>query len=198
MTTANERRAARPIDRLFLDRWSPRAYDGAAIPHDDLLTIFEAARWAPSSFNVQPWRFLYARRDTPTWSSYLDLLIPFNASWAHRASVLVIIISDSLLPPSTGGEPKTSHSHSFDTGAAWGFLALQATLLGYQAHGMAGFDIGRTRKVLGVPERYRIEAAVAIGRPTEKSILSEALQSREAPSNRKPISEFVFEGSFPK
>jgi nitroreductase len=197
MTAANERRAARPIDPLFLERWSPRAFDGTPIRHDDLMTIFEAARWAPSSFNVQPWRFLYAHRDTPAWPIYLDLLIPFNASWAHRSSVLVIIISDSLMPPSASGESKTSHSHSFDAGAAWGFLALQASLLGYQAHGMAGFDIGRTRKALGVPERYRIEAAVAIGRPTEKSILPKELQSREAPSNRKPISDFVFEGSFP-
>ena len=193
MTT---RKADRPIDPRFLDRWSPRAFDGAPMPVDDLLTLFEAARWAPSAFNSQPWRFLYARRDQPEWEAFLDLLIPFNRDWAASASVLVYILSDSLIATSWGGE-QVSHSHSFDAGAAWACLALQASALGYQAHGMSGVDFERARDVLAVPERFRIEAAVAIGRIGDPAILSEKLRARETPSDRRPLAETVFEGRFP-
>jgi nitroreductase len=186
-----------PIDPLFLDRWSPRAFDGSEISDADLHTIFEAARWAPSAFNSQPWRFLYAKRGDANWERFLSLLIPWNQSWAHSASVLIYILSDSLPMTDKAGEPATSHSHSFDAGAAWACLALQATRMGYHAHGMSGVEFERARAELQVPERFRIEAAAVIGRIGDPSILDERTRAREAPSARKPIGDFVFAGNFP-
>ena len=193
----SQRTADRPIHPLFLDRWSPRAFDASDLPEADLMSIFEAARWAPSAFNSQPWRFLYSRRGDADWDRFLALLIPFNQSWAHSASVLVYILSDSLPFTDKAGEPFASHSHSFDAGAAWLSLALQATYMGYHAHGMTGVDFDRVRVELVVPDRFRIEAAVAIGRIGDPSILSEKLKAREVPSGRKPVAEIAFRGAFP-
>jgi nitroreductase len=192
-----ERTADHPVDPLFLERWSPRAYDGSEIAEADLLTLFEAARWAPSAFNSQPWRFLYARRGGEDWERFLDLLIPFNRSWAQSASVLIYIISDTLPFTDKAGEPATSHTHSYDAGAAWACLALQATRLGYQAHGMSGVDFDRVRVELRVPERYRVEAAAVVGRIGDPETLPEKLRAREVPSGRKAVEEFAFRGEWP-
>jgi nitroreductase len=127
------RTAAHPVDPLFLERWSPRAFDGSIMPQEDLLTIFEAARWAPSAFNTQPWRILYAHCGDANWARFLDLLIPWNQSWAYSASVLLFILSDSLMEMKPGKE-SVSHTHSFDAGAAWACLAW-GTGMGYLAHG---------------------------------------------------------------
>jgi nitroreductase len=197
MTTANARTADHPIDKLFLERWSPRAFTGEAISEAALATLFEAARWAPSSYNSQPWRFLYARRDTPQWEVFLGLLNDFNRSWAKQAAALVVIVSRSTMRPPGADKDIPSHSHSFDTGAAWANLALQATLSGWQAHGMVGFDINRAFATLNVPEGYRVEAAVAIGRRGDPSLLPEALAAREKPSGREPLAEIALEGGFP-
>ena len=130
----------RPIETVFLERWSPRAFDAASMPMADLLTVLEAARWAPSAYNVQPWRLLYSLRGDTYWQTYLSLLDRFNSSWAQHASALVVVLSDSMMPGDGSGPDKRSRSHSFDAGAAWTQLALQATALGYQAHAMAGLD----------------------------------------------------------
>lgn len=191
------READHRIDPLFLERWSPRAFDGSDMPQEDVLSLFEAARWAPSAFNSQPWRFLYAKRGDADWERFLGLLIPFNRSWAHSASLLVYILSDSLPVTDKAGEPATSHTHSFDAGAAWMSLALQATRMGYQAHGMSGVDFERVRVELAVPERYRIEAAAVVGRIGDPSILSEKLQAREIPSGRRAVEEFAIRGGWP-
>ena len=185
-----------PIDPLFLERWSPRAFDGSDIPDADLMTLFEAARWAPSAFNSQPWRFLYAKKGDPNWERFLGLLIPWNQGWAHSASVLIYFLSDSLMETKPGVLTE-SHSHSFDTGAAWASLALQATRLGYHAHGMSGVDFERARSELHVPDRFRIEAAAVVGRIGDPAALDEKLRAREKPSGRKPISDLAFTGSFP-
>ena len=130
-----------PVDPLFLERWSPRAFDASTMPDADLMTLFEAARWAPSAFNSQPGRFLYAKRGDENWQRFLSLLIPWNQSWAHSASVLVYIVSDTLpFTDKASGAPARSTTHSFDAGAAWACLALQATKMGYQAHGMSGIQ----------------------------------------------------------
>jgi nitroreductase len=189
------RQSDHPVDPLFLDRWSPRAFDGSEIPDAELMTMFEAARWAPSAFNSQPWRLLYAKRGDTNWERFLGLLIPWNQSWAHSASVLVYFISDSLMETKPGIW-KESHSHSFDTGAAWASLALQATRLGYRAHGMSGVDFDRARVELGVPERFRIEAAAVIGRVGDPETLDEKLRAREVPSGRRPLAEIAFAGNF--
>lgn len=172
------READHPIDTLFLDRWSPRAFDGSEIPVEDLAAIFEAARWAPSAFNSQPWRFLYARRGDADWQRFLGLLIPWNQGWAHSASVLVYILSDRTPMTDKEGAPKASRTHSFDAGAAWVSLALQATRMGYHAHGMSGIQYELAYAELGVPERYRIEAACVIGRIGDPLILDEKQRAR--------------------
>jgi nitroreductase len=197
MTKANSRSADHPIETFFLERWSPRAFTGAAIPDADLQTIFEAARWAPSSSNRQPWRFLYAKRETPAFAKFLGLLSETNQSWAKNASVLAIALSKTTFTPTGKVEAVANRSHSFDTGAAWGYIALQAWRSGYAAHGMGGFDVPRTAVELNVPDDYRVEVAIAIGRVGDKSLLPDALRQRETPSSRNPQTDFVFEGGFP-
>ena len=197
MQTVNSRTADHDIDPLFLQRWSPRAFDGSALTDAQVMSLFEATRWAPSSYNSQPWRFLYARRDTPAWTKFLDLLIPFNRSWAERAGLLIVACSNSLMHPPGQDKAVPSHSHSFDAGAAWAHLALQATRLGLQAHGMVGFDMERAFAELNVPQGYRVECAIAVGRQGDKSVLPEGLQAREQPSGREPLTTTVLEGGFP-
>ena len=194
--SATPRTVTRPVDPLFLDRWSPRAFDATALPQADLDTMLDAARWAPSAFNYQPWRFLYAHRDDADWTRFLDLLLPFNQGWVQHAGALLFVLSDTLSSAPGSDEAKPSHSHSFDAGAAWALLALQATRLGYHTHAMTGVDFDRARTELAVPERFRIEAAVAIGRMGDKSVLPEALQSREVPSDRKPVESIARQGNF--
>jgi nitroreductase len=186
-----------PVEPLFLERWSPRAFDGSLVPQADLETMFDAARWAPSAFNSQPWRFLYAHRGDAHWPLFLDVLVPFNREWAQHAAVLVYILSDTL--PFTDrktGEPAPSLTHSFDAGAAWALLALQAWRMGYYAHGMSGIELDRARDALGVPERYVINAAAAIGRQGDPATLPERLRAREEPSDRDPLRDIAFHGPF--
>ena len=196
MTTVGNRTADHPIDPLFLERWSPRAFTGEAISEADLMTMFEAARWAPSSYNSQVWRFVYARRDTPHWPALFGLLNEFNQGWAKDASALVVLGSSSTMIPPGKDSAIPSHSHSMDSGAAWTQFALQATRMGWYTHGMVGFDIPRAFAELGFPEGFRVEQCFAVGRIGDKSKLPEFLQAREMPSPRKPLSETVFEGKF--
>jgi nitroreductase len=190
------RTSEHPIDTHFLERWSPRAYSGEEIPEATLKSLLEAARWAPSSSNGQPWRFIYARRNTPHWDQFLGFLNEFNQSWAKNASALIIVISKTTsLPPGATTEVPWP-THSFDAGAAWGFLALQAWTAGWPAHGMAGIEKDKIRAELGLPENYAVEAAVAIGKVGDKSVLSAKLQERESPSSRKPLAEIASEGKF--
>jgi len=195
-TPVNSRTADHAIDPVFLERWSPRAFTDEAIPEGELKALFEAARWAPSSYNSQPWRFIYARRGSAHWETLLGLLNAFNQSWAKNAAALVFVVSKEAMALPGKTEEAPSYSHSFDAGAAWANLALQAVRLGWQAHGMVGFDHERAPKELKLPAGYRVEAAVAIGKPGEKERLPEALQARETPSQRNPISATAFEGVF--
>lgn len=184
------------VHALFVDRWSPRSFDASDMPDADLETILNAARLAPSAFNYQPWTFLYARRGDPNWELFLSLLIPFNASWAKEASVLVFIVSDTQMRKPDGAASPL-HSHSFDAGAAWAQMALQATALGYHAHGMTGIEFGKAEEALGVPDDYRLEAAAVIGRRAEADRLPEGLREREVPSDRKPLAAIAHAGAFP-
>lgn len=196
VTTINSRTTDYPIDPIFLERWSPRAFTGEAISETDLLTMFEAARWAASSYNSQPWRFLYARRDSPHWDKFLGLLNPANQSWAKQASALVVLVSNSVMRPPGADKDVPSHSHSMDAGTASGYFALQAVKMGWFVHGMVGFDMNRAFAELNVPQGYRVEAAYAVGRRGDKAMLPEALQAREQPTPRRPLAEIVFEGGF--
>ena len=185
------RKPAHPIHPLFLDRWSPRAMSGEALSEAELMVLLEAARWAPSSGNVQPWRFLYARRDTDFWPAFLDLLVPANRSWAERAGALVLFISRTQL---SDGRPCVTHS--YDTGAAWQSLALQGSLSHLVVHGIQGFDYEQTRRVLRIPSEFAVEAMAVIGKPGDPGLLNESQRSRELPSDRRPLSESACEGPF--
>ena len=196
MITENGRTADHPIDSMFLRRWSPRAFTGEALSGADLMTMLEAARWAPSSYNSQPWHFIYALRDTPHWQRFLDLLVPFNRSWAASASALVFIVSNSLMRPPGADKEVPSPTHSFDAGTASGYFALQASLMGWHVHGMVGFDKGRAFAELNVPAGYSVDAVYAVGRLGDPAGLPEALRDRERPSPRTPLAELVNEGSF--
>jgi hypothetical protein len=197
VTTANGRTADYPIDPQFLERWSPRAFDRKPMRREDLLTMFEAARWAPSSYNTQPWRFVYGLRNTRAWRRLLPIVIEFNQSWVTGASALVIIFSKTTFT-TPGGRETFSQSHSFDVGCAWGAFALQALALGYHTHSiMIGSEAQLACAALDVPAGLRAEVAVAVGRLGDKSRLPDRLQQRESPSGRAPLSELVFEGGFP-
>jgi len=189
------RQADYPIDPQFLTRWSRRSFNGEAVPEADLKTIFEAARWAPSSSNAQPWRFLYARAGTDNFKLFLDQLMPFNQMWAHKAGVLILALSHTTMERQ--GQLITSESHGFDAGAAWQNLALQAHILGYNTRGMGGFFRDKAREALKVPADYELQAFIALGKPGKLEDLPTDFQSREVPTERKNLDELVFEGAFP-
>jgi nitroreductase len=192
--THNTRTADHDIDPIFLNRWSPRAFTGEAMPQPVLMSLFEAARWAPSAINIQPWRFVYAHRGTPEWTPLFDALMDMNQAWVVNASVLAYCLSDRFRRK-PGADPSPNRSHSFDAGAAWAYMALQAHHLGWAAHGMGGFHVDKAHAATGAAEAdYRIEAAIAIGRTTDASVLPEAYRAREVPSGREPVAAFVFEG----
>lgn len=189
---SEKRKADHPIDDIFLNRWSPRAMTGEPISEEELMVLFEAARWAPSSYNNQPWRFLYARRDSVHWQTFFGLLVEFNQSWAKNASALVLFISATHFE--FNGEP--SVTHSFDTGAAWENLALQGSLKGLVVHGMQGFDFERARTTLNIPAEFAVEAMAAIGRPADPETLPEKLREKETPSDRRKLDQTICEGPF--
>jgi len=155
------------------------------------MVLFEAARWAPSSGNNQPWRVLYARRDTAHWPIFFDLLGDGNKRWADKGAALLIFISKK-----TRDNGKFAITHSFDTGAAWVSLALQGAIKGYVVHGMQGFDYEKARAVLKIPEDYAVEAAAVVGKAGKITDLPEDLREREKPNTRRPTKESVCEGPF--
>ncbi|WP_316357296.1 nitroreductase family protein [Candidatus Neptunichlamydia sp. REUL1] len=176
-----------PIEPLILNRWSPRAMSGEPLSDDELFPLFEAARWAPSSHNAQPWRFIYAKRETGAWRALFKLLVPFNQSWVANASVLVVIASHTVFESS--GKP--SLTHSFDTGAAWGNLALEGAARNLVVHGMQGFDYKKAKCVCELHHDYAIEAMIAIGKPGKTEDLPQDIQGKETPSSRKPLKELI-------
>lgn len=177
------------IDPVFLNRWSPRSFLEKEVPQDVLLSLFEAARWAPSAFNLQPWRFILARTKEDREKFY-PFIGEFNRTWCEKAPVLALIISK------VASDNGPNRSHSFDTGSAWGHLALEAVKKGLITHPMTGFDFDKAREALNVPEDYAIEALIAIGYQGEKNALPDHLQQREQPSPRRPLEESLFEGGF--
>ena len=195
MTHPTGRAADHAIAPVFLDRWSPRAFTGEAMPQDTLLSLFEAARWAPSAANGQPWYFVYGHRGTEAFQTIYDTLDEGNRRWADKASVLIVIISQTHRK-NAAGEMRPAYTHAFDTGTAWGYLALQAIHAGYHAHGMGGIDREKAQEVLGISDGFRVEAAVAIGKIAAKETLPEDLLKREVPSGRKKVAEFASEGRF--
>ena len=186
------RKSGHKINNLILSRWSSRAMSGEAISEEELMSLFEAARWAPSSYNNQPWRFIYAKRGTSNWDKFMNLLVEFNQSWAKNAAVLILIISKKNFEHNN----KPSVTHRFDAGSAWENLALQTSSMNLVSHGMAGFDYDKAKKDLNVPDDFKVEAMVAIGKPGKKEDLPEDLQKNEVISGRKMLNEIIIEGKF--
>jgi nitroreductase len=180
------------ISPIFLNRWSPRAMSGDEVSREELMSLFEAARWAPSSMNNQPWRFLYAMKNTLHWDKFFGLLTASNQNWCRNAAVLIVVVSKKTFD--FNGKP--ARTHSYDSGAAWGSLALQGSFMGLVVHGMQGFDYDRAKTALNVNDECQVEAMAAVGRPGRKEDLPQTLQEREFPSSRKKLEELVFEGGF--
>jgi len=171
---------AHPLHPLIQARWSPHALTGEPLPRADLLGMLEAARWAPSADNSQPWRFVYALPGTPAWPLFQALLRPLNQAWAAQASALLLLCTQ------TQQQGRTLHAHAFDAGAACAQLALQATALGWQAHVIGGYDREQARQQLAIPTGFALQVMIAIGR-TERA--------RPA-GERRPLAELAAEGRF--
>ncbi len=186
------RKSEYPVLEIILSRWSARAFSNEPVSETELMTLFDAARWAQNSFNNQPWRYIYARKDSSSWPKFLNLLVPANQLWAQHAQVLICVVSKN----SFDYDSRPSITHSFDTGASAQLMALQAASMNIVCHGMEGFDYDRARLELHIPEDYTVEAMFAIGKLGKKEDLPEKLQKGETPSQRKPIQEVIAEGEF--
>jgi nitroreductase len=177
------------VEHLIRRRWSPRAFADKEVSADDLKKLFEAARWAASSFNEQPWRFLVGRRGDETYKKIFGALVEFNQSWAKSAPVLVLSVAKKTF--SASGQPNRYGLH--DTGAATTLLSLQATANGLHTHSMAGFDAEQARASFAIPSDYDIGAVTALGYFGDPESLPDQMQKTEvAPRQRKPLEEFVF------
>jgi len=186
------RTADYPIDPMFTERWSPRAMSGEPVSDAELSKLFEAARWAPSAGNTQPWRFIYAKRDTSLFPRFYDLLDADNRTWAGHAGALFVLVSKKT------GNGRSLLNAPFDTGAAWMSFALQASKLGLIAHAMGGFDRARAKEEVGASDDFDVQCMIAVGHPGPSDHLLEKHKAIETPNTRKPITETVFEGKLPK
>lgn len=189
ITTYSTRQPEYAIDPLFIRRWSARSFLDKPVPEDVLLKLFESARWAPSAFNHQPWRFIVLRTQEERERLH-PAISQNNLTWCAKAPVLVVVLSELDIH----GSPNISHA--FDTGAAWAHLALAATMEGLITHPMTGFDFEQAREILNIPDEYAIQALVAIGYQGPVDALPEHLRAREQPNDRRPIEQSIYEGSF--
>jgi nitroreductase len=182
-----------PVHDLIRSRWSPRAFAEQSVEQDKLLSLLEAARWAPSSYNYQPWSFIVATKDNTTeYNRLLSTLVQFNQGWAKSAPVLIIAVAK--LRSDDGKENR----HAFhDVGLAIENLVIQATSLGLSVHQIAGFNVDDARKEYQIPEDYEPATAIALGYAGDPQSLPDGLRERElAPRVRKPLQEFVFTGQW--
>ncbi len=187
-------RTTQPIHPTLEERWSSLAFSPESIPAEQLVALFEAARWSASCYNEQPWRFLVARNsDEAEFARMLDCLVPANRAWAQNAPVVGITLAS--LEFARNGKP--NRWAYFDAGAAMAQLTVQATHFGLRVHQMGGFDVDKARELYAIPEGWDSIAAFAIGRPGDPQTLSADLQEREkAPRERRPLGEILFGGSF--
>ncbi|HTL61626.1 MAG TPA: nitroreductase family protein [Nitrospira sp.] len=183
-----------PIEDLIARRWSPRAFEERLVESEKLKSLFEAARWAPSSSNEQPWRFLAATKDNQSdYDKLFSCLNEGNAKWVFRAPVLMLSVASLFFEDD--GKPNRHALH--DTGLAVENLVLQATALGLQAHQMAGYDVEKARRQCQIPSGFEPVAMIAIGYPGDPAILPDALREREVrPRERQPIVDFVFSANW--
>jgi nitroreductase len=187
-----------PIDDVIAERWSGRAYDASKpVSREQTLALLEAARWAPSCFGDQPWRFMVWDKnvDAANWQRAFDCLVPGNQAWVQNAPLLLLITADSLF--NHNGKP--NRWGQYDTGAAAENMCLQASAAGLMAHQMGGFDADKTRAVFNIPEQYALMAMVSVGYPADISTLSgETLERETAARSRRPLGELFFDGAWGK
>lgn len=174
-----------PIAPMFLERTSPRAFVPEPLTREELEQIVEAARWAPSASNIQPWHFAYALHGDAHWEAFSRIPNAYNRRWCLNAGALVVVLSN---PEASAGK------HAFDTGCAWGFMALQAHHMGIASHAMAGVELDEAAQVLHLPEHWTIQCLVALGRRASVDTLPADLAEREVPSPRKPLAEILNHG----
>ena len=181
-----------PVHELIRERWSPRAFADKPVPQNVRRSIFEAARWAPSSYNEQPWAYIVASKDDKaSFEKMLSVLVEFNAGWARSAPVLAIAVAEL----SFANNNTPNRNAQYDTGAATALLSVEATAHGLGVHQMAGFDPDKARQAFGIPAGWEAIAALAIGYPGDPASLPQPLKDREmAPRTRKPLAEFVMAG----
>lgn len=192
--TKNNRKADHDIHPQFTARWSPRAFNEVALTGAEVMRVLEAARWAPSASNNQPWRFAYGLRGDAAFDKIAGSLVAFNQSWAEKAGALVAIASASVVEKE--GVASANPWAAFDAGAAWGYLALQAHHSGLAAHAMGGFDAAVLGESLKLPKGYVLHAVVALGHQGDAEMLPEKLQEREAPSDRLSLDQTAKHGGF--
>ena len=180
------------INEIILNRWSARSMSGEGLSDDELMPLFEAARWAPSSFNNQPWRFIYTKKNSEYWNKFFILLSEFNQQWCKNAAALILVISKNNFDHNN----KPSITHSFDTGAACENLALEGHSKGLVVHIMQGFDYEKAKEVFEIFNNYKVEAMIAIGKKGNKENLTENLKNKEVISDRKPLNQIVFKNIF--
>ncbi len=189
------RKSDHPIAPQFLNRWSARALR-PDVTDAELLTCLEAARWAPSTSNTQPWRYVVALAGEAGFAGILAGLVPFNQGWAQHAGALVVACSLLESAPTPEHPAKPLAGSAFDAGAAWMSLALQAHELGLVAHAMGGFDRAALTATLAVPASVRIDCVIALGKLGDPASLSEAMRGNERPNGRRPLTELVMRGRF--
>jgi nitroreductase len=185
---------AAPIHDVLRHRWSPRAFDNRSVEPEKLRSLFEAARWAASSFNAQPWYFIVGTKDDPeNYKRVTDCFIEFNQGWTKGAPV--VALSVARLKFEHNGE---TNRHAFhDVGQAAANLALQATAMGLQIHQMAGILPDKAREIFGIPDGFEAVAGIALGYPGDPASLPDGLREKEvAPRERKPLNSFVFTGKW--
>ena len=185
------------IHEILTQRWSPRAFNTQLVEEEKLQKIFEAARWAASSSNVQPWRFLIARHGEASFGKLHDCLMDGNKPWTENVPVLLLSVTDTMFPAKDDKPARENPTAKHDLGLAFANLSFQATELGLHLHPMAGFDKEKVKEVFGIPSPYEPVTVAAIGYLADSSTLSESLREREeAPRTRKPLREIVFEGGW--
>ena len=183
-----------PVHDLILRRWSPRAFADRPVAPETLRSVLEAARWAPSSYNEQPWSFIVATKDDPAeYDRLLGCLVEFNQGWAKAAPVLLLSVAKLRFDRNQKENRHAMH----DVGLATENLVIEATSLGLFAHGMAGFSVEKTRETYGIPDSHLPMAAWAIGYPGDPATLDpDTRESELAPRERKGLEQFVFSGGW--
>jgi len=187
-----------PVQETIAERWSGRAYDASKkVSTEQTLALLEAARWAPSCYGDQPWRFIVwdKHADAASWQNGFDCLMPGNQAWVKDAPLLLLITANSLF--NHNGQP--NRWGQYDSGAATGNLCLQAASMGLMAHQMGGFDADKARQVFAIPEQYALMAMMAVGYPADISTLSaEVLERETIPRQRRALGELFFSGAWGK